>query len=215
MSDYKLVLKSGLNFYHVASAFQKCIRRGMEHEALYFGSEFFISGYANYAWNRMLVIACEDVGIADPMVAVQINALHEVYLKMKTKANDHMPERLPFTQAIMVLARCQKSRLVDNKICDYFFLRETIPVPVFPDFVFDMHTSEGKRKGRGNDHFYEEAAQIENCPEWLQKEEYEYRDLVWEKYKNQEVTDVDKKEKRRAAKLGESSTQLKMNLEDE
>lgn len=73
MSIFKLQWKMGLNFYHVSSAFLKCIRRGMEHETLWFGTELFISGYEEYAWFRMIGMASEDVGLADPDVAVQVN----------------------------------------------------------------------------------------------------------------------------------------------
>ncbi len=99
---------------------------------------------------------------------------------------DASPERLPFVNALLLLVRSQKSRIVDNLLCEYMFLRDTIKQPQLEDFVFDMHTREGKMLGRGNEHFYEESALIYNeAPELLQ-EEYKIRDRVKEKYVSQE-----------------------------
>ena len=186
MSNFKLQLESGLNFFHVSSAFQKCVRRGMQHEALWFGTELFISGFEEYAWFRMLVMASEDVGIAEPQTAVQINSLYETYKIFKKKKNKHGPERLPFVNAILTLIRSNKSRMVDNLLCEYMFLRDSVEQPELPDFVFDMHTREGKKMGRGNEFFYEESALINNVPEWIFKEEFEVRDRVKAKYLKEE-----------------------------
>lgn len=177
---------SGLNFYHVSSAFQKCVRRGLEHEALWFGTELFISGYAEYAWYRIMVMASEDIGLADPQAAVVVQSLYQNYLIFKAKKTAHQPEKLPFTNALLYIIRAKKSRLVDNKLCVYFFQRHRINAPEIPDFAFDMHTVEGKRKGRGNDYFYEESAKIENDDLTLVPDEYEFRDFAWELYKEED-----------------------------
>jgi replication-associated recombination protein RarA len=179
---YQQLTKGGFNFFHVSSAFQKCVRRGMEHEALYFGTELYISGFEEYAWFRMLVMASEDVGLAETTVVPQLRSLYETYVHFKAKKNSHGPERLPFTHAILILVRCKKSRLVDNKLCYYFFKRDEIAPPDFPDFVFDMHTIEGKKKGRGNAHFYEESAKIENDNLSVVPDEYEFRDFIRDLY---------------------------------
>lgn len=216
MSKYKLVLESGINFFTASSAFQKCIRRGMEHEALWFGTEFYLSGYAEYAWFRMRVMVSEDIGLAEPNLPAQFNALYENYCEFKKKKNNNGPERLPFVHAIMLLARCDKSRMVDNLLCEYMFLRDTVEVPNLDspemDFVWDMHTHKGKKLGRGNDHFYEEAAQITNIPEHLQEEEFHIRDRVWEKYQEDD-------KKQAQAQLERKETQSRLwndeNLVDE
>lgn len=183
MSSYAMLTKSGKNFYHVASAFQKCVRRGMEHEALWYGTELYESNYEEYAWFRMRVMASEDVGLANPNLAVQIQALYTIFMDLKKKKNAHCPEKLQFTNALLLLIRSPKSRLVDNKLCHYFFLRHTMPEPEFPDFTFDMHTREGKALGRANDYFFEESAKITNENLALVPDEYEYRDKIWELYK--------------------------------
>lgn len=184
--SYQLKTQSGINFFTCSSAFQKFIRRGMEHETLWFGTELYISGYEEYVWFRMRVMACEDVGLANHKLTVQIQSLYQVYTDFKKKKNKHGPERLPFVNALLLLVRSEKSRIVDNLLCEYIFLRETVAVPNLDkpeyDFVWDMHTLKGKKMGRGNDHFYEEAGKIINEPDWLVEEEYKIRDRVWGKY---------------------------------
>ena len=71
------------------------------------------------------------------------------------------------------------------------FIRDTVEQPDLNskdlDFVSDMHTSVGKKLGRGLDHFYEEGGKIENCPDWLEEEEYNVRNRVWKKYQEEEL----------------------------
>lgn len=209
--SYQMQTKSGLNFFHISSAFQKCIRRGMEHEAMWFGTELYISGYEEYAWFRLRVICSEDVGLANPNLIVQVNALYQTYLDFKKKKNAHGPEKLPFANALLLVIRSAKSRLVDNKLCYYFFLRDTMEQPALPDFTFDMHTIEGKKKGRGNDYFYEESAKIENFNPELVPDEYEFRDKVWELYKIEDELAKKAKELKAAPKVveGLSTTRRK------
>jgi len=184
--SYPLFTKGGYSFYHATSAFQKFIRRGMEHEALYFGTELYLSNYEEYVWFRIRVMVSEDIGLAMPYLPAQIDALYNTYTEFKKKKNKHCPEKLPFCHAIMLLARSQKSRLVDNKLCYYFDLRDTQEKLTLPDFVFDMHTIEGRMKKRGNDHFYEESAKITNENTSICPDEYEFRDFVWNLYQRRD-----------------------------
>ena len=178
MAKYEMRLNSGMNFYHVASAYQKCVRRGMEHEALWFGTELYMSGYEEYAWFRLRVMVSEDIGLANPTLPAQVDALYRTYLDFKKKKNKHQPEKLQYVHALLLAVRSAKSRLVDNKLGHYFDLRYTMDTPELPDFVFDMHTIEGKRKGRGNQHFFDESAHIENAGLDLVPDEFEVRDLM-------------------------------------
>ena len=64
--------QKGYEFFEVSSAFQKSIRRCMEDEALYWAIELWNSNYKEYVWKRMLIIASEDVGLAEPTMPQQI-----------------------------------------------------------------------------------------------------------------------------------------------
>ena len=198
---YEMRTNGGYNFFHVSSAFQKLIRRGKEEDALYWATELFDSGYGEYVMYRSIVIATEDVGLADPNVIVQIMALQDSWAYLKKKKNKHKPERLPLFHSVMVLARAKKSRLIDNKICQYWELKENVERLEIPDYAFDNHTIEGRMKGRGNDYFFEESAKITNDNLDAVPEDYTYRDKVWEQYKV-----LDKRKKRGGD--GKSQSQL-------
>lgn len=191
MSSYEMKTVTGLDFYVCSSAFQKFIRRGLEHEALWYATELYLSGYDEYVWTRIKVIVSEDVGLANPMLLSQIHSLYTTFTELKKKKNKHQPEKLQFVHAVMLLARSAKSRLIDNKVSYYFDLRNINPQPQIPDYVYDMHTLTGKIKGRGNDHFYEEAAHINNVGDV--DDEFTFRDMVWQMYKDNDAIKKTKK----------------------
>ena len=103
------------------SAMQKCIRRGLEEEALFWATDLDLAGYGAYVWKRLRIIASEDIGLADPNLWVQVRVLYE-------RKKDRSPaERLFLVQAVLLCVRAKKSR----------------------DFALDMHTSRGRRMDRG------------------------------------------------------------------
>jgi replication-associated recombination protein RarA len=103
----------------------------------------------------MLVIASEDIGVADPMVFVQVRLLYETWLERK-KEGDAV---LYFTDAVLRLASASKSRITDNAAIVFF--EGERPHRDIPDYALDIHTETGRRMGRGYSHFFEEGAQLE------------------------------------------------------
>lgn len=192
MGNYNLNLNSGLNFFEASSFFQKAVRRGMEHEALWLATDFYMSGFGEYIWKRMRIIVSEDIGLANPSLPAVFESLYNTHLIFKKKKDDkHEPQRLQFIHAVLLLVRSPKSRLVDNKLCRYFFLRDTLESALeLPDWVYDMHTSKGKKLGRGNEFFFEHSAVISNVPDALIDEEYKYRDLVQDLYAKQDAKEA-------------------------
>lgn len=69
--------ESGVHLFSAMSALQKCIRRGLEEEALYWASEMDRAKFAHQVWSRLRVIASEDIGLADNQMAILIRALYE------------------------------------------------------------------------------------------------------------------------------------------
>lgn len=145
----------------VASAFQKCLRRGHEDEALFWGTELDLAGFGEYVWKRLRIITSEDVGLAAPGLPAQIRALYDNWLDQRKKKDEvHGPERLFLVHAIILLARAQKSRLVDHAlICHYEGERPTREIP---DEALDKHTRRGRSRSRGWKHFWEEGARLGN-----------------------------------------------------
>lgn len=146
----------------VVSALQKTIRRGMADDALFWATELDLGGYPGYAWKRLKVIACEDIGLADPLAPVVIHALYQLWLDLnKTATATRNPQRLPFVQAVRYLALAPKSRVNDNALVA-FYLGQRPSRPI-PDFALDRHTMRGKQKRRGWQHFHDVASLIENA----------------------------------------------------
>lgn len=169
MADYQMRTKHGYEFFEVASAFQKAVRRCDEALAMQWAVELYESGYQKYAWKRMIIMASEDVGLGEANCITHIMALKASYDYLLSLNDKHKPEKLPFTQAVLVLVYSRKSRYVDLAISVYWKMNET-KRPEIPDYVFDMHTRKGKSMGRGLDHFYAEGAKI-NRANKMPKEE--------------------------------------------
>ena len=142
----------GYDFYEVLSALQKTIRRGERDAALYWSTELYLSEYADHAWRRLIVIASEDVGIADPMVFVQIRLLYETWKERKKESE----AKLFFVDAVLRLVLAPKSRITDNALIVFF--EGSRPRFEMPDFALDVHTAKGRQMGRGQKHFFEEGA---------------------------------------------------------
>jgi len=202
-------LVSGKDFYEVVSAFQKFVRRGMEHEALWCATELSISGYEEYVWRRIKVMVSEDIGVGMISLPAQIDALYTTYTAMKKEKNHHKPEKLPFIHALMLIIRSKKSRLVDNKCWYYFGLRDMISPVEIPDWIHDCHTRKGKAMGRGNDYFFEHSAKIEN--EAGLPDEFPFRDFVIEVGKK---FDERKGQVKKEAEEVKSVTEPTLNFDD-
>ena len=168
---YQKLTKKGYDFYEVASAFQKSIRRGLLEDAMYWGIELYESNYSEYAWKRMIIMASEDVGLGEPSCIVQIMALKQSYDFLHLRG-DAGAKKLPFTQAVVVLTNSRKSRFIDHAITVYWQQNKEEMKPI-PNWAYDMHTRKGKAMGRGLDYFYKESCLIANANKVEGEEELE------------------------------------------
>lgn len=173
--SYKITTAKGYDFFEVSSAFQKSIRRGMEEEAIYWGLELFESNFAEYAFKRMIIMTSEDIGLAEPNMPANIQALFQNFdFLRKKKDTKKKPERVVYMHAIMMLVRAKKSRVVDNALI-YFHEKHkasTVRSHPIPEYTFDQHTYKGKRMGRGFRYFMEEGSKLENMGDVEGEEEY-------------------------------------------
>lgn len=162
MTFANLTSVGGYNLGEVASAMQKCIRRGLEADALFWATELDLSGYGEYTWKRLKIVTSEDIGLAEPHLPATIHALYQCWLEQRKKADTrHGPERLFLVNAVLLLVRAEKSRLVDHAlIAMYEADRPTRPIP---DFALDKHTARGKALRRGHAHFWQEGAKLHNA----------------------------------------------------
>ena len=157
---HQIVTKNGYDFSEVASALQKSIRRGIEEDALYWAVELDISGYGEYCWKRMRIMVSEDIGLAEPMMPANIQALYDTWLGLRKKNDEaHCPERLMLIHAVLLLVRARKSRLIDDCLNVVYNHAGGKPIP---DWAYDKHTGQGRRMKRGWAHFYEVGCRLEN-----------------------------------------------------
>lgn len=169
--SYQRLTRKGYDFYEVASAFQKSIRRGLLEDAMYWGIELYDSGYEEFAWKRMIIMSSEDVGLGEPSCIVQVMALKQSFDYL-TLRKDIGAKKLPFTHAIVMLVKSRKSRFMDHAITVYWQqnMEEMKPVP---EWAYDKHTRKGKAMGRGLQHFYDDACLICNANKLEGEEELE------------------------------------------
>jgi hypothetical protein len=144
-----------LAFDECVSGFLKEMRRNREREALAFGIELAESGFEQHVWKRLMIFTAEDIGLAQPEVAVQVNALHDLAQKLKAIRKDDpaRPWRLHLIQAVLLCCRARKSRICDNALL-WLYMGEPV-VPQIEDYHLDKHTTRGRRRGRGWKEFFE------------------------------------------------------------
>jgi replication-associated recombination protein RarA len=144
----------------VKSALQKSIRRGLEEDALYWAAEFYRAN-PDKLWERLRVIASEDVGIASPSAALTVRAMYENW-------KDSRDEReLYVVHAVCALVHAKKSRRVVHATIAAFGLpangyKSMLGRREVPDYAVDKHTRRGRQLGRGYKHFFAEGARLEN-----------------------------------------------------
>ena len=151
--------KNGYYLDEVISALQKEIRRGNEYEAVYWAVELE-SFNSKALWNRLKVIACEDVGVAEPHAPLIIDALESMYDYFKEKKKEEY--RIFFVNAVSILARAPKCRIADNLMITLFGDIKQGKRLEMPDYAIDKHTFRGRKMGRGMKHFIEEGSKINN-----------------------------------------------------
>ncbi|WP_395718283.1 hypothetical protein, partial [Prosthecobacter sp.] len=161
----------GYNFSEVSSAMQKAIRRGDAALAGYWALELWSSGFGKYVWKRLLTISAEDCwGI----LTQEVKALHDSYLVI----NDGIPPkqakgRIFISKAVILLCLSKKSRDPDhlqNMVYDQSAgldpdtlaqeLRSSGEYVAIPEYAYDCHTREGKKRGKTKADFFkaEQAA---------------------------------------------------------
>ncbi|MGD6852304.1 MAG: hypothetical protein ACQCN6_09625 [Candidatus Bathyarchaeia archaeon] len=152
--------KHGFDHYELLSALQKCVRRGMEYEAVHFAVELEEFN-PTMLWNRLKVIAAEDIGPANPQMPILIDVLQKNYLSEKSKLGENNAS-LYLADAVVCLCFSQKSRITDDLLNVVNTEREQGKYPSIPEFALDMHTARGKALGKGIDDFFSEGNKLEN-----------------------------------------------------
>lgn len=161
----KLFTQRGYDFYEVASALQKSIRRGDVKLAGYMALELFPK-YSEYCWKRLLTISAED---CYGVITKEIMSLYEAFHVInKGKKGDELKGRVFISKAVILLCSAKHNRdadLLSNYVYDaYKGLTDDVIEQEFeevrkekmeiPEYVFDCHTLKGKRAGKTKEDFF-------------------------------------------------------------
>ena len=96
--------REGDNFYDLLSALQKSIRGSDPDAAVHYLARLLEAGQMQAACRRLMVVACEDVGLAYPMIIPIVKACVDAALMLG------MPEaRIPLGDAAILMATSPKS----------------------------------------------------------------------------------------------------------
>jgi replication-associated recombination protein RarA len=182
----KVKTKNGLQADQVISALQKEIRRGNVENACLLAYEMIVTSASleNFLWERLKIISVEDIGLGEPNAPVVIQNLYTIRASLKNKEGER---RLLAFHATRYLCHCKKDRTSDEMLT---WIQHTSKLgktkPVIPDYAIDTHTAEGKEKGRGHLHFFEEASKV--LPEIADRDKT-YLERIIMMLKNGEIED--------------------------
>jgi hypothetical protein len=165
----------GYNRYDVSSLLQKAVRRSDERVAAWAAWELARSGYAWNLWDRLNLYVVEDLR-AGQDVALQVARYEE--LATERWEPDSWKGRLCAVHAALACARARSSREAANADECFRLVAERRveteageePPVDFPvadlepggpyDVIFDQHTGEGARQGRGTRFFKTHGARV-------------------------------------------------------
>jgi len=164
----KLFTQRGYDFYEVASALQKSIRRGDVKLAGYMALELFPK-YSEYCWKRLLTISAED---CYGVITKEIMSLYESFhIINKGRKTEDYKGRIFISKAVILLCQCKHNRDADllsnyiydkkydisdddiNKMFDEIRAEGSMEIP---NYVYDVHTLKGKKMGKTKSDFFKQ-----------------------------------------------------------
>ncbi len=126
--------RAGDQHYDILSAFQKSIRGSDENAALHYLARLIAAGDMASICRRLLVIACEDIGLAYPNAIPIVKACVDSALQLG------FPEaRIPLADAVVLLATAPKSNSAYNAINDALRDVEKGNTGDFPRHLQNVH----------------------------------------------------------------------------
>ena len=160
MEQFKLLTQKNYDFWEASSALQKSVRRGDEDGALFWATELDKSGFGEYVFKRLKIIASEDIGLAEPLLPAVLQSLYSNWVVQRKKKDSDHSERLFLVHAVVLLVRARKSRMLDHAAIVYY--NNDDDLRDISDYALDKHTLRGRSMGRSFAHFFEEGAKLQN-----------------------------------------------------
>lgn len=154
--------KNGDNHYNIISALQKSIRGSDTDAALHYLARLVVGGDLPIIARRLLVIAYEDIGLANPPVAQRVVAA------IQTAQQIGFPEaRIPLANAVIELCLSPKSNSAISAIDAAINRVNQGNLGEIPNHLKDAHYQGAAKLGHGIDYLYPH-----NYPEDWVKQQY-------------------------------------------
>lgn len=103
-------------FDEVVSSLQKCIRRGLNDQAIFWAGELYNSGHEFFLFKKLFTIAIEDIGLAVPDLLLYIYTLYKNWLDTS--------DPILCLKIVKLLVSAKKSRLIADLLIYITSLRK-------------------------------------------------------------------------------------------
>lgn len=144
--------KLGDNHYDILSAFQKSIRGSDADAAMHYMARLIAAGDMISVCRRLMVIACEDIGLAYPQAVSIVKSCVDCAFQLG------LPEaRIPLAEAVILLATAPKSNSAICAIDDALADIEKGTCGEIPLHLRDSHYKGAAEMGRGVEYKYSHA----------------------------------------------------------
>jgi putative ATPase len=142
--------RDGDEHYDTISAFIKSIRGSDPDAALYYLAKMLLAGEdIKFIARRLVILASEDIGNADPMALVLANAAAQAVMFVG------LPEaQLTLSQAVIYLAAAPKSNAATLAIARAKAEIERNGAKPTPAHLADSHSMRGRAQGKGKGYRY-------------------------------------------------------------
>lgn len=137
--------------YNLISALHKCVRGSDPDAALYYFARMLVAGESPlFLVRRIIRMASEDIGLADPQALVIANAAKEAYDCLGSPEGE-----LAIAEALVYCATAPKSNAVYRAFKAAQKLCETAGSPSPPKVILNAPTRLMKQQGYGEDYRYD------------------------------------------------------------
>ncbi len=141
--------RDGDSHYDILSAFQKSMRGSDPDAAIHYLARLLSAGDMKSACRRLMVCACEDVGLAYPNAVAVVKSCIDAALMLG------MPEaRIPLAEAVIFVATAPKSNSAICAIDDAMADISSVDTGDIPDDLKDAHYGGAKKLGHGMGYKY-------------------------------------------------------------
>ena len=141
--------KLGDNHYDILSAFQKSIRGSDPDAGIHYMSRLLVAGDLISVCRRLMVIACEDIGLTYPQAVTIVKSCVDCALQLG------LPEaRIPLAEAVILLATAPKSNSAICAVDAAFSDIKNGNCGEVPTHLKDAHYGGAEKMGRGVEYKY-------------------------------------------------------------